>query len=59
MSFKYLKELALILRPDASWKQYRFSVGAPDAEAKFNKALVEAQEIDSNAKEYPALYVRD
>lgn len=38
------------------WKQFRFSVGAPDAEAKFRAALRTAQGQDRNAVLYPYLY---
>ncbi|KAJ7753671.1 hypothetical protein DFH07DRAFT_868677 [Mycena maculata] len=41
---------------DSAWRQFRFSVGAPDAEAKFQKALKSATETDANAKKYPSLY---
>ncbi|KAJ7187359.1 hypothetical protein C8R46DRAFT_880049 [Mycena filopes] len=41
---------------DASWRQFRFSVGAPDAEAKFMKAQQMAITTDANAKRYPSLY---
>ena len=40
------------------WRQFRFSVGAPDAEAKFRKALQQAQAQSANARKYPSLYVR-
>ncbi|OSX62557.1 hypothetical protein POSPLADRAFT_1046024 [Postia placenta MAD-698-R-SB12] len=38
------------------WRQFRFSVGAPDAEAKFHKALESAQVDNHNARRYPCLY---
>jgi len=41
-----------------TWKQFRFRVGAPDAEAKFETAIAEAQKTDRNARKYPSLYVR-
>ncbi|KAJ7127952.1 hypothetical protein C8R44DRAFT_979448 [Mycena epipterygia] len=41
---------------DSAWRQFRFSVGAPNAEAKFQKALKQATETDANAKKYPSLY---
>lgn len=41
---------------DPVWRQFRFSVGAPSAEAKFQKALKMAKETDGNAKKYPSLY---
>ena len=42
----------------SSWRQFRFSVGAPDAEAKFQAAVVEAKKKDKNAKKFPSLFVR-
>ncbi|TFK72251.1 hypothetical protein BDN72DRAFT_836432 [Pluteus cervinus] len=41
---------------DPVWRQFRFSVGAPDAEAKFKNAVQEAQASNANAKKFPALY---
>ncbi|KAF5342715.1 hypothetical protein D9758_015872 [Tetrapyrgos nigripes] len=41
---------------DTTWRQYRFTVGAPDAEDKFKTATEEAQSRDANAKVYPSLY---
>ncbi|KAF7320888.1 UBIQUITIN-CONJUGAT-2 domain-containing protein [Mycena chlorophos] len=41
---------------DPVWRQFRFSVGAPDAEAKFQKALEMAKSSDNNAKKFPSLY---
>ncbi|KAI0750412.1 hypothetical protein C8Q74DRAFT_1309949 [Fomes fomentarius] len=38
------------------WKQFRFSVGAPDAEAKFRKAIDEARRVSSRIDQYPSLY---
>lgn len=38
------------------WRQYRFTVGAPDAEAKFHAAQQEASNQDPNARSYPSLY---
>ncbi|KAF8641742.1 hypothetical protein AX16_009819 [Volvariella volvacea WC 439] len=38
------------------WRQFRFSVGAPDAEAKFKAAIASAQETDSHARQYPSIY---
>ena len=45
-------------KPDPSWKQFRLTVGAPDAEAKFKKAIEAAGKTDVNALVYPVLYVR-
>ncbi|KAJ7320981.1 hypothetical protein DFH08DRAFT_713280 [Mycena albidolilacea] len=55
----YLEELSgeqAIQGVDAAWRQFRFSVGAPDAEAKFQKAQQVAMTSDANAKKYPSLY---
>ncbi|KAJ3823174.1 hypothetical protein F5880DRAFT_1613100 [Lentinula raphanica] len=56
----YLEEISSeeekIVNVDNSWKQYRFSVGAPDAEAKFKAAVEESKAKDSNARKYPSLY---
>ncbi|KIK53259.1 hypothetical protein GYMLUDRAFT_49424 [Collybiopsis luxurians FD-317 M1] len=38
------------------WRQYRFSVGAPDAEAKFKTAVEEAKARNANTRQYPSLY---
>jgi hypothetical protein len=42
---------------DASYKQYRFSMGAPDAEAKFSAATEEAKLVNRDAVAYPMIYV--
>ncbi|KAL6306618.1 hypothetical protein BKA93DRAFT_773860 [Sparassis latifolia] len=41
---------------EPTWRQFRFSVGAPDAEAKFRSALVQAKKVDNNTLKYPSLY---
>ncbi|KZT05739.1 uncharacterized protein LAESUDRAFT_726677 [Laetiporus sulphureus 93-53] len=41
---------------DSTWRQFRFSIGAPDVEARFKTALKAAQNQDPNALDYPALY---
>ncbi|TFK43105.1 hypothetical protein BDQ12DRAFT_165045 [Crucibulum laeve] len=46
----------LVKGVDPVWRQFRLSVGAPDAEAKFKNSVAEAQKIDNNAKKYPVLY---
>ncbi|OCH92005.1 hypothetical protein OBBRIDRAFT_791754 [Obba rivulosa] len=46
----------LVQNIDSSWRQFRFSVGAADAEAKFRDAVHSAQQQDQNAKQYPSLY---
>ena len=45
-------------RSDPNWTQFRLTVGAPDAEAKFKKAIDAAAKTDANAVVYPVLYVR-
>ncbi|KAJ7194306.1 hypothetical protein GGX14DRAFT_476496 [Mycena pura] len=57
----YLEEMSsseeqCIQGVEPGWRQFRFSVGAPDAEAKFQAALDSATKTDSNAKKYPSLY---
>ncbi|KAF8190600.1 hypothetical protein K438DRAFT_1831354 [Mycena galopus ATCC 62051] len=55
----YLEEMSdeqCIQGVDSAYRQFRFSVGAPDAEAKFQKALQVATASDANAKKYPSLY---
>ena len=42
---------------DSSWRQYRLTVGAPDAEDKFKKAVDSAKTTSANAKKYPIIYV--
>jgi hypothetical protein len=42
---------------DAGYHQFRFSVGSPQAEAKFRAAVETAMKADSNAKKYPTIYV--
>ncbi|KZW01474.1 hypothetical protein EXIGLDRAFT_717897 [Exidia glandulosa HHB12029] len=41
---------------DRTWRQFRFSVGAPDAEARFKANVEAAVKEDKNAKKYPSLY---
>ncbi|KII84929.1 hypothetical protein PLICRDRAFT_116954 [Plicaturopsis crispa FD-325 SS-3] len=56
----HLEELTadedLVRNIDPCYRQFRFSVGAPDAEAKFKAAVVEAQKVDKNALKYPSLF---
>ncbi|KAJ4466482.1 hypothetical protein C8J55DRAFT_527332 [Lentinula edodes] len=56
----YLEEISSqeesIKNVGSCWRQYRFSVGAPDAEAKFNAAVEESKTRNQNAKMYPSLY---
>lgn len=40
------------------WTQFRFSVGAPDAQTKFNNAVREGQKNNENMVKYPSIYVR-
>jgi len=42
---------------DSNYRQFRFSVGAPEAETKFKQAVQSAQQISANAMKYPSLYV--
>lgn len=42
---------------DPVWRQFRFTIGAPDAEAKFNTAIKQAQKEYKNAVQYPSIYV--
>jgi hypothetical protein len=42
---------------DSSYRQFRFSVGAPEAETKFKQAVQSAQNTSRNAVKYPSLYV--
>ena len=44
---------------DPVWRQFRFTLGAPDAEYKYKKEVERAQENDANARLYPSLYVSD
>ncbi|KAJ2925630.1 hypothetical protein H1R20_g11464, partial [Candolleomyces eurysporus] len=46
----------LIQNLDKNWRQFRLTVGAPDAEAKFNTAVKLASAADKNASKYPVLY---
>ncbi|KAI0668099.1 hypothetical protein C8Q78DRAFT_1099205 [Trametes maxima] len=41
---------------DPAWRQFRFSVGAPDAEAKFRMAVQSAKQENVRAREFPSLY---
>ncbi|KAL0572423.1 hypothetical protein V5O48_009541 [Marasmius crinis-equi] len=43
---------------DPAWRQYRFSVGSPDAEARFKNAVEEAKAVDPNCHNFPSLFVR-
>ncbi|EPS95732.1 hypothetical protein FOMPIDRAFT_1032740 [Fomitopsis schrenkii] len=56
----HLEELHLpedrVANIDPNWRQFRFSVGAPDAEAKYKAALQEVQKVNANAVHYPSLY---
>ncbi|KAJ7825229.1 hypothetical protein B0H14DRAFT_3468718 [Mycena olivaceomarginata] len=58
----YLEEMSdaqCIQGVDSAWRQFRFSVGAPDAEVTSQNALQNATTTtDANAKKYPSLYVR-
>ncbi|KAG7093449.1 hypothetical protein E1B28_007127 [Marasmius oreades] len=56
----YLEEITdpneCVRNIESSWRQYRFSVGAPDAEAKFKASVEEAQATDTNCQQYPSLF---
>ncbi|KAH7100349.1 hypothetical protein BKA62DRAFT_706762 [Auriculariales sp. MPI-PUGE-AT-0066] len=56
----YLEEIVdeddMVHGIDKTWRQMRFSVGAPDAEAKFNTNVVNARSQDTNAAKFPSLY---
>lgn len=45
-------------KSDPNWRQFRLTVGAPDAEARFKTAINEAMKTNANAKVYPVIYVR-
>lgn len=51
-----VEEEDLVQNVDATFRQFRFSVGAPDAEAKFKSAVEEARRTDKNCNNYPILY---
>ena len=42
---------------DPQYHQFRFSVGSPQAEAKFRAAVETGMKADQNAKKYPTIYV--
>ncbi|KDR71552.1 hypothetical protein GALMADRAFT_253891 [Galerina marginata CBS 339.88] len=46
----------LIKNLDPTWRQFRLTVGAPDAEAKFKDALKVAAQEDANVKKFPVIY---
>ncbi|KAH9895584.1 hypothetical protein C8Q73DRAFT_688553 [Cubamyces lactineus] len=55
----YLEELQSeekVKNMDPTWRQFRLSVGAPDAEAKFRKAIQMAKKEDQRARQFPSLY---
>ncbi|KAH9475092.1 Ubiquitin-conjugating enzyme E2Q-like protein 1 [Psilocybe cubensis] len=47
----------LIKNLDPSWRQFRLTVGAPEAEAKFKEALQQAATEDPNVRTYPVIYI--
>lgn len=53
-----LEEDDMVHNIDKTWRQFRFSVGAPDAEARFKANVDAAVKEDKNAKKFPSLYVR-
>ncbi|THH27905.1 hypothetical protein EUX98_g6282 [Antrodiella citrinella] len=56
----HLEELTLeedqIRNIPKRWRQFRFIVGSPDAEAKMDEAKRQAAAEDSNARKYPSLF---
>ncbi|CAA7264437.1 unnamed protein product [Cyclocybe aegerita] len=46
----------MIKNLDPTWRQFRMTVGAPDAEARFKAALEQAKEESTNAQKYPVIY---
>lgn len=50
--------LISFIHTDSNYRQFRFSVGAPEAETKFKQAVQDAQQTNRNALDYPSLYVR-
>ncbi|TRM66799.1 hypothetical protein BD626DRAFT_483861 [Schizophyllum amplum] len=56
----YLEEITddeyLIKNIDAGWRQFRFTAGAPDAEARFRAAMTDATKRNENAKQYPSIF---
>ncbi|KAK1224011.1 hypothetical protein PQX77_013106 [Marasmius sp. AFHP31] len=56
----YLEEITdpseCVQNIDPVWRQYRFSVGAPDAEARFKNEVEKAQAVDPNCIRYPSLF---
>ena len=50
--------IPLTMPADSNYRQFRFSVGAPEAETKFKQAVQSAQQTNRNAMKYPSLYVR-
>ncbi|XP_006456406.1 hypothetical protein AGABI2DRAFT_77738 [Agaricus bisporus var. bisporus H97] len=56
----YLEEITnqneLVRGLDSNWRQFRFSVGAPSAEAEFQRAVEEAKQLNVRAKDFPILY---
>ena len=50
--------LISVVSADPDYRQFRFSVGAPEAETKFKQAVYNAQQTSHNAMKYPSLYVR-
>ncbi|KDQ20057.1 hypothetical protein BOTBODRAFT_152662 [Botryobasidium botryosum FD-172 SS1] len=51
-----VQEEDLVQNVDPVIRQFRFSVGAPDAEAKFKAAVEEGKKTDANCNTYPILY---
>ncbi|KAJ3509436.1 hypothetical protein NLJ89_g5227 [Agrocybe chaxingu] len=47
----------MIKNLDPTWRQFRMTVGAPDAEARFMGALEQAKTENANAQKYPVIYL--
>ncbi|KAI5891455.1 uncharacterized protein SCHCODRAFT_02629145 [Schizophyllum commune H4-8] len=56
----YLEEITdeeyLIKNIDSEWRQFRFTVGAPDAEARFRASIEAAVKKDQNAMNFPSIF---
>ncbi|KAL1741628.1 hypothetical protein HDZ31DRAFT_45014 [Schizophyllum fasciatum] len=56
----YLEEITdekyLIKNINSDWRQFRFTVGAPDAEARFRTAVQAATKKNLNAQKFPSIF---
>ena len=55
--FCFLYPIPEFMTYDVKTRQFRLTVGAPDAEAKFKDAMMNATKEDANVKKFPVLYV--